>query len=70
MRLTLNVLIEALEAIRDDIGGDIPVMGVYQPNYPLQAGVVDVGRTEDTVFLQLAGTDDYAEAGIKWESER
>lgn len=37
--MTLNELIERLEDLRDEIGGDSPVRGVQQPTYPLLAQI-------------------------------
>ncbi len=61
--MTLDELIERLQEIREDIGSDVPVRGVQQPNYPLLAQIEALttiyrgGTTE--VFIALADARDY-----------
>jgi hypothetical protein len=62
--MTLDELIERLEEIRDEVGGDATVRGVLQPNYPLIARIdaittiIDSGK-EDGVFIGLAEAREY-----------
>ncbi len=64
MRLTLDELIQRLEDIRDEVGGDFPVRGAFQPNYVLLSDVDAITTVTDSgdengVFICLSDGKDY-----------
>lgn len=65
--MTLDELIDRLTEIRDEVGGDFPVRGAFQPNYVLLADIDAISTiTEsgdaDGVFIALADGRDYGSA--------
>lgn len=60
---TLDDLIEQLQEIRDDHGGETPVRVAYQPSYPLQGRLSTLAVTNDrdtgrpTLFITTGGGD-------------
>jgi hypothetical protein len=62
--MTLQELIDRLEDLREEIGGDAKVRGVLQPNYPLIAridaitAIVD-SDDKDGVFIGLGEAREY-----------
>lgn len=82
--MTLDELIERLEDIREEVGGEFPVRGAFQPNYVLLAEVEAVTTVtdsgdEDGVFICLGDgheygsrehyTDDFVTIGDEDEEE-
>jgi hypothetical protein len=62
--MKLTELINRLEDLREEIGGNLEVRGVLQPNYPLIArisaitAIVD-SNNKDGVFIGLSEAKDY-----------
>lgn len=61
--MTLDELIERLEEIRDEVGGDVSVRGVHQPHYPLLSQIEAITTVEEDgeheVFIGLADAREY-----------
>ena len=62
--MNLDEMIERLEEIREEVGGDFPVRGAFQPNYVLLADIeaittVQGNSDEQGVFIALADGRSY-----------
>jgi hypothetical protein len=61
--MTLDELIQRLEDIREEVGGEVSVRGVQQPDWPLlgQIQAITTVQTGDLseVFIGLAEPKDY-----------
>ena len=62
--MNLDEMIERLEEIREEVGGDFPVRGAFQPNYVLLANIdaittVTESGDENGVFISLSDGKDY-----------
>jgi hypothetical protein len=71
--MTLDELIDRLTEIREEVGGEFPVRGAFQPNYVLLAEIDAVSTiTEsgdaDGVFIALSDSHDYG-SGIHYSDE-
>jgi hypothetical protein len=45
--MTINELIEMLEALRDDGFGEVKIEGAMQPSYPLEAAIMINAHDDD-----------------------
>ena len=79
--MTLDELIEELEEMRDNFGGETLVRGVFQPNYPLIAQIETVTMfdfaesDERGVYIGLAdgknyGTELHYEGGVVTDDDQ
>jgi hypothetical protein len=72
--MTLNELIERLEELRDEVSGNTPIRGAFQPNYPLVADVaaitafVSEDADESGIYIALGDGRDYGSRDM-WEDE-
>jgi hypothetical protein len=71
--MTLNELINRLTEIREEVGGEFPVRGAFQPSYVLLAEIDAISTiTEsgdaDGVFIALADSREYG-SGIHYSDE-
>jgi hypothetical protein len=62
--VNLDEMIKRLEEIREEVGGDFPVRGAFQPNYVLLSDVdaittVTESGDEDGVFICLGNGHEY-----------
>jgi len=62
--VNLDEMIERLEEIREEVGGDFPVRGAFQPNYVLLSDVdaittVTESGDENGVFICLGNGHEY-----------
>jgi hypothetical protein len=64
--MTLNELIQRLTDIRDDwdVSGDTPVLGAFQPNYPLVADIAAITTIMDanevpTIYIAISDGSNY-----------
>lgn len=72
--MTLNELIERLEEIRDEVGGNTAVRGAFQPNYPLITGidaittVISDNSDEAGVYIALGDGNNYGSRDL-WDDD-
>jgi hypothetical protein len=72
--MTLNELIERLEEIRDEVSGNIQVLGAFQPNYPLIANIDAVTTliSDDSdragVYIALSDGNSYGSRDL-WDDD-
>jgi hypothetical protein len=62
--VSLDELIERLEEIREEVGGDFPIRGAFQPNYVLLSDVDAITTVTDSgdengVFICLGDGHEY-----------
>lgn len=72
--MTLNELIERLEEIRDhyEIAGDTPILGAFQPNYPLTASIAAVTTVQYAdsadIYIALGEAREYGTRSM-WDDD-
>lgn len=62
--MTLDEMIDRLTEIREEVGGEFPVRGAFQPNYVLLSEVdaittITDSGDEDGVFIALSDSHEY-----------
>jgi poly-beta-hydroxyalkanoate depolymerase len=61
--MNINEIIERLEEMRDELGGEVHVRSVIQPNYPLLADLLTVTavteKEKTTVYIGIGEARQY-----------
>lgn len=58
--MKLSELLEILESLEGNFGGDPEILVAYQPTYPMQTRVVEVKVVDGTVYVVCEQGADYA----------
>lgn len=69
--MKLDDLIEMLEGIRDEHGGDLKVVVALQPNYPMRGDLLNVclEKSKNRVWLAMSDNRDYGVPEGVWEDD-
>lgn len=72
--MTLDELIGRLEDLREEVSGDTPIRGAFQPNYPLVAEVaalttyISEDADETGIYIALGDGRDYGSRDM-WDDD-